>query len=408
VRRVEDLLREEFQRPDPGVPASRDQMLARVARARRRRSVAVAGLATVAVGVAAAGVLLGLNGPSGQSVGAEPDIPQYTGELVNMIFTDTSHGFALQQYCSLRVPAGELPSGAPTPDVHRQCQSQLLETTDGGRNWEERTMPAEPATKDAGVDIVEGHSLMLWMAQPGTLALGSWDRRYWTTTDGGRTWRESGTPRDTGPAGSMAYFGTADQLAFLATYPPDRGPSGHPLTKNFQLSTASDGSVWIACVSEPCVRVTHDQGKTWETRLVGGAAGGVDWVASGDGTTVYAGLREDGLPARLVRSTNSGQSWTTLPAVTLRANSTIALPNGDLIMAEASLEGGLYRLKAGATAVEKLPGGPAHAAVLYRTGGVLVAATVWAESDEPALNSVVSISTDGGSTWRSVPAPGAA
>jgi len=407
VKRVEDLLREEFRRRDPGVPTSRDEMLARVARVRRRRSAATAGLATVVVGVAAA-VAVGLHGSTGQSVGGGGDTgtPQYTGELTNVIFTDASHGYVLQEYCGLVLPPQGLPSDGPTPDLHRQCRSQLLVTADGGRSWQERALPGDPATKETGVEIVRFHSLMFWVDQPGTLALGGWNRRYWTTTDGGHTWHESSTPRDVGPAGSLAVFGPGDRLAFLATYPPGRSPSTEWWPKTPVLA-ASDGSFWVTCENtSPCVQVTRNQGQTWQTQPLGGSVTAAAWVATADGQTVYAGAR-DGSEPQLLRSTDGGTTWAPVPDVTGLPEHSVGtvLPNGDLVMIAATEASGMYRLKPGATTLEKFATALAHPSTPYLTGGVLVAGPMWTESDEPSLKSLVFISPDNGSTWLAVPAP---
>jgi hypothetical protein len=151
---VEDLLREELRSGQPVLP-ERDAMLARVGRAQRRRvaGTAVAGVVVLAgAAVAAYTVPAGL---AGTPVGSEPSERLYSNELINTIFIDAQHGYVVQQQCSMDVP-GEVPDGAPTPDVHRECGSQLLVTADGGQTWQVRTLPGDPATKDAGVDLLQG------------------------------------------------------------------------------------------------------------------------------------------------------------------------------------------------------------------------------------------------------------
>jgi hypothetical protein len=81
------------------------------------------------------------------------------------------------------------------------------------------------------------------------------------------------------------------------------------------------------------------------------------------------------------------------------------LPNGDLIVARTGPDGGVYRIKAGTAVLEPLTGAPAHVAALYASGGVVVAAPAWDERDEPDVTTVVSVSSDGGTTWDTVPAP---
>src|SRR5262245_20650400 len=118
-------------------------MLARVASVRRRRGAATAGLATVVVIGVAAALAVGLHGSTGQSLegAGGRGTPQYTGELTNVIFTDVDHGYVLQEYCGQDLPPQGVPSDEPTPNLHRQCRSQLLVTADGGRNWHERALP---------------------------------------------------------------------------------------------------------------------------------------------------------------------------------------------------------------------------------------------------------------------------
>jgi hypothetical protein len=64
----------------------------------------------------------------------------------------------------------------------------------------------------------------------------------------------------------------------------------------------------------------------------------------------------------------------------------------------------VYRLAAGASELVPITDAPAHPLVLYRSGGVIVAAA-WDFRDEPGVASVTSISTDDGATWITVPAP---
>jgi photosystem II stability/assembly factor-like uncharacterized protein len=401
VERVEELLREEFRRADGTPVVPRDTMLARVARVRRRRMATATGFAAAMVSGAVVAAAAGLGGGGTQSA-AGTDHPDYTAQLINVVFTDHDHGYVLQERCGMLVPDGEVPIAGPTPDVHRQCRSQLLVTTDAGAHWQYRVLPADPATKDAGVPTISGHSLALWVDSPGTLALGGFSGRYWTTTDGGRTWHESATPRDLGTPGSLAVFGPDDRVAFLATPPPTAVGEKNPVVP------ATDGSFWVACESGPYVFVTRDRGQTWQ-RSVTPPAAAVDWVATTDGHTVYAAVRAGGTP-RLVRSTDGGTSWAEFTGITglpPRGADGLALANGDLIMTEATADGGTYRLKAGTTAVEKLPKAPTHPHQLYRTADWVVAAQAWDERPEPNLASVVSISPDNGTTWRTISAPGA-
>jgi hypothetical protein len=403
LERIEELLRDELRRDGTPLPET-DTMLARVDRARRGHRLAIAGSAAVALLTAvAAAAVAGLPGRIGAGPGDALPAREYTVELVNVVFTDQVHGYAVQRRCSLDEPVA-VPEGAPTPDVHRDCAAQLLVTVDSGRSWQERTLPGDPAFKDAGLDLVTGHSLMLWVDGTGALALGGWNRVYWTTTDGARTWHRSPTPRDVGPAGSLAWFGPGDTLTFLATYPP-----GGPDTvggKN-PVVAGADGSFWVACLSRACLHVTRDHGRTWVTQTPVPSASRVDWVSTVDGQTVYAVVRNGSGPL-LVRSTDGGTTWAQVPGVTGlpdRSGDGLALPGGAVLLTRADAEGGLYRLASGSTVVEKLTAAPAHPAVLYRTGGVIVAAPAIEGGGDPDLGPVAWVSPDDGATWLPIPPP---
>jgi hypothetical protein len=411
MKRVEELLREEFRRSRGVVPPTPDAMLARVTRVRRRRAAAVTGAAFAVVGiVAAVAVITGVRGLPGTQAGQAFPQRLYTSQLINVVFTDHQHGYAVQERCSMDNLDEPVPNGAPTPDIHQQCDSHLTVTTDGGHSWHERDLPADPATKDAGYDLVLGHSLMLWRPEPGTLALGSWGRRYWTTTDGAGTWHESTTPREVGPAGSLAWFGPHDELTFLATTPPAGfaadGSKVRVGPKN-PLTPAIDGSFWLACEKDLCVQVTRDGGRHWQIAAPLASATSIDWVTTYDGVTVYAALQTGSGPA-LARTTDGGATWTEvigLSGLPERGIDGLAVANGDLIMTRAGADGGTFRLRAGATTVERLTTAPDHANVLYQTGGVIVGGPAWQQLEGPDLSSVASVSADGGTTWFPLPAP---
>ena len=335
----------------------------------------------------------------GPGFGSQPS-RIYTGELINTLFTDQQHGYVVQRLCSID-EITDVPDDAPTPDVHRECTAQLLTTADGGQTWQWRTLPGDPAHKDAGVELIPRHSLMLWLDDAGRLAFGGWNRQYWTSTDGGSTWTASATPRDIGPDGSFGTFGPGDRLTFLDTPPPNV-----IVGEKHRLVAATDGSFWVPCDEAACLLVTRDHGATWQQLSTVDGASNVVWAATRDGRTVYASVRTGPAAVRLVRSTDGGDHWTDVLGLAWPPGPDgVVLANGDLILAEGGNQGGVDRLAADGSSLEGLAGAPANPSQLYLTGGVLVAAPTWDQREEPTVGSVVSVSTDGGTTWLTVPAP---
>jgi len=309
MRQFEDRLRAELRRTDAAVTVTKDEMLARVARARKRRSVA-AGIGATAACVLALTIVVpmlsrAVGGPS--DTASNPPRLIHDGRLFNVVFTDATHGYALQERCTSLHPDDVVnPNPQETPDIQSECETKLLATADAGVSWQERAVPAQPAHKDTGVRIVLAHSMMLWAPAPGTLAMGGYNRRYWTTTDGGVTWNESPTPYDLGPEGSFGVLGIDDRHVFLAT-PPG---SLRNVWEGTSIVPAADGSYWLACFKDPCLRFTRDQGLSWQDvplQVAGGTA--ADFVATANGQTVYASVSALNVNSTLLRSTDGGLTW---------------------------------------------------------------------------------------------------
>jgi hypothetical protein len=214
-----------------------------------------------------------------------------------------------------------------------------------------------------------------------------------------------------GSPGAVGVLGPDGKPTFLATLPAG-GREAHG-TKN-PLVGASDGSFWVTCQNAACVRVTRDRGQTWQALPTRDSVLSVDWVATVDGHTVHAGVRDRAGP-RVLRSTDGGASWA--EAARLDGNDTngnpipaerswlgCALSGGDLVIVFAG-DSGMYRLPAGRTTLEKVTGAPENSGALYATGGWLVAASVETGGDRPDLGSVVSLSPDNGRTWRAIQPP---
>ena len=113
-------------------------------------------------------------------------------------------------------------------------------------------------------------------------AVGSADRRYWTSADGGKTWQESPTPREIGPPGSYAVFGPGDSPTFL-----QKSPAASPSVVA-GLAAASDGTFWGIVRKEEnrdLLTVSADHGESWLSLLLLDRETG--WVGTADGRTVF-------------------------------------------------------------------------------------------------------------------------
>jgi hypothetical protein len=99
VARIEDLLREEFQRA-AAAARERDAILARVARVRRRRVAAAGAGCAVVLAVAAALTVSRFGSTANQFGGATPP-RDFSATFINAIFTDARHGYLAQERCSM-------------------------------------------------------------------------------------------------------------------------------------------------------------------------------------------------------------------------------------------------------------------------------------------------------------------
>jgi photosystem II stability/assembly factor-like uncharacterized protein len=379
---------------------SREVMLARVVRVRKRRMVlaTTAAAVTAVLAVTAAAPLIGRAGQD--EAGAKPRV-SHQANLMNVIFQDPSHGYVVQERCTMldyRDEPGSTP--AVSPNVEITCRWALLKTADAGRTWQERPLPAEPATENTGFRLNPSRSLMFWAPEPGVLALGTAGRRYWTSADGGETWSQAPDQYEVPPEGWVSLHGTKDEPVFLKSA-PDAEPGKWPIV------TASDGSYWLPCLplNQPplCVTVSRDLGDTWQRLPVDPAGHEVTFVATYDGRTVFAGI--GGQPGRLMRSQDGGQTWQAVPAPAqpaLTGADVLALPNGDLLMTISRAEGGMVRIRPDG-GIEEITGAPKHTGWMYHSGGVIVAPGFGEMRQDPQVPPVAWISSDNGATWIAVP-----
>ncbi|WP_341718365.1 hypothetical protein QQG74_00685 [Micromonospora sp. FIMYZ51] len=218
-------------------------------------------------------------------------------------FVDARLGYALFAACDGQPPG---------PD----CRALLWSTRDGGRSWQRLRHPKP----------VADHQQLF--AAPGMLALWTEPHGWWTSTDGGRTFRHS--PGETPPAQWRATEGrfqiiertgkvgrwTGRTLRPLPTQPPL--PALNTVLQGDGVSVSSDGTEFggplvAAGAGEdgrPYAAISRDEGRSWQETPVPAPDGavGVLWVVSAGGELWLIGERPDriGFPA-LWRQ--GGRSW---------------------------------------------------------------------------------------------------
>jgi photosystem II stability/assembly factor-like uncharacterized protein len=190
-------------------------------------------------------------------------------------FADPSHGWLL--------PAGSM-FNHPKP---------LLATSSGGRNWQRI---ASPCRRQWGLTVALSRPTPSqgWVACTSEAGAGSQGKEVWSTGDGGRSWRLRARTKLPGlPAaglrnqGDLPLFGYVTGIAFL----PDRR-----------------GWLWE---SRGWLLMTRDGGRSWRRSPITKA----DTVAAQSASLLsdrlgYVLLR--GCTVKLVRTQDSGASWTTI------------------------------------------------------------------------------------------------
>ncbi len=298
---------------DQRLTATRDDLLDRIqipelatvqARAsgirRRRRGVATASAALACVAAFGTGTALLGNRtapPPPQAV-ASTDVPvglywqgggltllaandkvlEQLGDLRDVQFADTKHGYALSAECYPKDPT-------------RPCKLALASTTDGGRTWKDWRLPIAEASPDRLPSIVAVGSdgLVLagetaWFGHRG----GDWQQRSVTSApttpvipDGGRL---TLLADDVGYATPTVAVWTADgAIARLATQPAMAVAWLAP-------APAADGAWWVggSLNGAPAVGVTRDDGRSWTVTRLPGGGGEVSAKVSTLGSDVYA------------------------------------------------------------------------------------------------------------------------
>jgi photosystem II stability/assembly factor-like uncharacterized protein len=183
----------------------------------------------------------------------------HEGFLDGLKFWDANHGIIL----------GDPIDGSPV----------LLTTVDAGQTWQRRTVPAG----DEGAFAASNSSLAIRGKQEAWF--GTTASRVYRTKDGGKTWTVTQTPirHDTKSAGIFSLF-----------FQPDRK---HGIAVGGEYTKAKEDAHNIA--------ITSDGGRTW-TEPTQRPHGYRSAVACIQQTCIATG------PEATDRSTDGGQTWTTL------------------------------------------------------------------------------------------------
>jgi len=261
----------------------------------------------------------------------------------------------------------------------------IYKSTDGGEQWEHVWV----AEGQIGTMIAHPHDVDIAFAA----ALGSpfgatAERGVYRTTDGGQTWeRVLFIDEDTG-ASDVCFDPSNPRILFAGMWQMRRSP--------WNLTSGGPGSgLWTS----------RDGGDTW-TRLEGGDLPDGIWgrigvaVAPTDGQRVYALIEaEDG---GLFRSDDGGESWTHINAtrgVRQRAwyysHLTVDPTNSDIVWFP---QVGLLRTVDGGRSIRRVTGGGWDYHDIWidpmNTDRILIAS-----------DAGVSLSRDGGASWRRPPLP---
>jgi photosystem II stability/assembly factor-like uncharacterized protein len=275
---------------------------------------------------------------------AEPPRPEQTFVVD---FADADHGYALATHC---------------PKDRRACSFTMYATTDGGRNWQPRKLPAPLNPKTSYF------AAAMYVLGPDQIAM-DWpfgspnepSRIY--SSDAGRNWHVvqnwSFNVREPTAPGGLLTGACIEQpsgsgvCGNLGTIRPESGvtvqiPTQPPLQLMQAGSEATaDGRLWTAGRNRSTgawsVAVSGDSGRTWTTSELAmvGVPAADGWSLVERNGVMYVTANDSRSLLGVWRSTDDGQSWTrtwsmsdktSLPAI---VGSPIAAGDGRLILSTA-------------------------------------------------------------------------
>jgi photosystem II stability/assembly factor-like uncharacterized protein len=257
--------------------------------------------------------------PSPPAAPALPPPLQDPGDhVVNLTFSNLSHGFAVHQ-----------------TGPHDLCAAWLSTTEDGGSTWSElHQLPGsyhDESTEDDGGCFAP--ELVPVAAEILVLNELSDSPTSYISRDAGQTWQEY-HPRaraaDAVPAGvNLQTHCLSENLCeeqVLSWHDPETGDivelSGNaPGAFTADVRVATDGSIWLAGIGAQTgyhVSVSRDRGRSWQTTTLGEDPDLTDLVngaafTTHDGVTAYCATRgstagRDG-SGSLYRTVDGGMSW---------------------------------------------------------------------------------------------------
>jgi photosystem II stability/assembly factor-like uncharacterized protein len=321
---VVDPLRDALRHPTdlPPVPDP-DEMLRRIARARRRRANTLAsGVALLAVVALATGTAVARRPDSaapapGAPASAMPTISPSSSALPNLApglalsvapwvwFADANHVFTVLTRCS----------AAP----ETVCTLSVAATADGGQRWQVHPVPGTIKTRDRPyrlpevMRVLDASRIVMQVSPPVFSA------------DAGATWTTLPEPNrvvDTIPVGGAATIvvnagGTLGVVVLLPDGTTARlahAPAGaySPDYADAYVRMSADGSAWISASdgqSAQRVFVSRDRGRTWDEIHMPKEAD-LALLSTDNGRTVFLvdPKRDD-----LWRSVDGGKHWVRMP-----------------------------------------------------------------------------------------------
>jgi len=293
-------------------------------RVRLAAAVAVAVAVTAVAGTAA--LAINRAGPRPPDVGATSTAPPEPADVVHVVeySGDGVHLYVTKGWCE----PGDCPAG-------------LYASDDGGRHWDRRTLPSDD-TNPMGPTVVGPRTLVASVLKPdpsGTPVpfLPEISFRLHVSTDGGRTWRPTGTsttPIQAVPAGQRLLECITIELADPCTVETlDAAGRVAPLAEQppidvlwVQHFLPADAGLWVSGVDratlKPALAVSRDRGRSWKVSVFSAAApvqvengnvgvGNLPELFTADGRTAYVmQTRVMGTDVPMIYHTvNGGETW---------------------------------------------------------------------------------------------------